>query len=112
MFRLSVGKKFPGGKLPNVQIPSVAPDLAIEVLSPNNPEGEMRRKLEDYFAAGVSLVWYIDPAAKTAKVYTAADRCSVLDETQSLSGGEVLPGFELALRDLFAELKGLLGESK
>jgi Uma2 family endonuclease len=99
-------KKFPGGKLPKVQIPSISPDLAIEVLSPYNPEGEMRRKLDDYFAAGVSLVWYIDPATRTAKVYTAVDRCTVLDDTQSLTGGDVLPGFELPLRDLFAEIDG------
>jgi Uma2 family endonuclease len=98
--------KFPGGKLPKVQIPSIAPDLAIEVLSSSNAEGEMQRKLIDYFTSGVSLVWYIDPAKKNARVYTSADKCAVLDETQSLSGGAVLPGFELALRDLFAEMEG------
>lgn len=102
--------KFPGGKLPQVQIPAVAPDLAVEVLSPGNTEGEMQRKLRDYFAAGVRLVWYIEPATRTAKVYTAPDKCTVLDNTQSLTGGEVLPGFHLPLRDLFAEVEGLLGE--
>jgi len=105
-------EKFPGGKLPKVQIPSVAPDLAIEVLSPSNAEGEMRRKLNDYFAAGVSLVWYIDPGKKNARIYTSPDQCTVLDETQSLSGGAVLPGFELALRDLFVEVEGRLDESQ
>lgn len=104
-------EKFPGGKLPQVPIPAVAPDLAVEVLSPSNTEGEMQRKLQDYFAAGVRLVWYIEPATRTAKVYTAPDQCTVLDDTQSLTGGEVLPGFELSLRDLFAEIEGRLGES-
>jgi len=104
--------KFPGGKLPQVQIPAVAPDLAVEVLSPGNTEGELRRKLQDYFSAGVRLVWYIEAATRSAKVYTAPDQCTVLDETQSLSGGEVLPGFELALADLFAEMEGRPGKSQ
>jgi len=104
--------KFPGGKLPHVQIPAVAPDLAVEVLSPGNTEGELRRKLQDYFAAGVRLVWYIEAATRSAKVYTAPDQFTVLDETQSLSGGEVLPGFELALADLFAEMEGRPGKSQ
>jgi Uma2 family endonuclease len=104
--------KFPGGKLPQVQIPAVAPDLAVEVLSPGNTEGELRRKLQDYFTAGVRLVWYIEPATRTAKAYTAPDQCTALDKTQSLSGGDVLPGFELALRVLFAEVEGRLDESQ
>ena len=102
--------KFPGGKLPQVQIPAVAPDLAVEVLSPGNTEGEMQRKLHDYFAAGVRLVWYIEPATRTAKVYTSPDLCTQLNETQSLTGGEVLPGFQLSLHDLFAEIEEHLGE--
>lgn len=104
-------KKFPGGILPKVQIPEVAPDLAVEILSPGNSEGELRRKLDDYFAAGVELVWYIDPTTRTAKVYTAPDQCTVLDESQSLSGGKVLPGFELSLKVLFAEIEGLQGQA-
>ncbi len=94
--------KFPGGKLPKVQIPPVAPDLAVEVLSPSNSQGEMQRKLRDYFTAGVELVWYIDPASRTAKVYTSPEHCEIFDESQILIGGNVLPGFELPLRTLFA----------
>jgi len=105
-------EKFPGGKLPQVQIPAIAPDLAVEVISPGNTESELLRKLQDYFSAGVRLVWYIEPASRTAKVYSGPDQYTVLDETQSLSGGEVLPGFELALHDLFAEVEGRLDESQ
>jgi len=96
--------RFPGGKLPPEPIPAVAPDLAVEVLSEGNTEAEMQRKLRDYFAADVRLVWYVDPRSRTARAYTAPDQCLVLDQQQSLSGGEVLPGFRLPLRDLFAEL--------
>jgi Uma2 family endonuclease len=98
--------RFPGGKLPKVPIPTVAPDLAVEILSKHNSEGEMLRKLHDYFAAGVRLVWYVDPRSRTAAVYTSPEECTVLDENGVLSGGDVLPGFELSLRELFAEIEG------
>jgi len=97
-------ERFPGRQLPQVQIPAVAPDLAVEILSPGNTEGEMQRKLRDYFAAGVRLVWYLDPAARTAQVYTSPDRGTTYLEDHVLSGGDVLPGFELPLRELFAEI--------
>ena len=100
-------EKFPEGKLPQVPIPAVAPDLAIEVLSAGNTEGEMERKLHDYFDAGVRLVWYIDPRTRTAKSYASVDACITLGENDSLSGGDVLPGFEMSLRELFSEIDGL-----
>jgi len=96
--------RFPNHELPQVPIPALAPDLAIEVLSPSNTPGEMRRKLHDYFAAGVRLVWYIDPHARSAKAYDAEDRCVERSENDSLSGGDVLPGFELPLAELFAKV--------
>ena len=100
-------ERFPEGKLPQVPIPTVAPDLAVEVLSISNTESEMARKLRDYFAAGVRLVWYIDPKTRTAKSFTSADACTVLGEKESLSGGDVLPGFQLSLAELFAEIDRL-----
>jgi Uma2 family endonuclease len=98
-------ERFPGGELPDTAIPPLAPDLAIEILSRGNTEGEMQRKLRDYFAAGVRLVWYIDPRERTARVFTAPDQCSVLGENDALSGGDVLPGFALPLTELFAEME-------
>jgi len=98
--------RFPGGKLPKTPIPTVAPDLSVEVLSDGNTEGEMRRKLQDYFTAGVRLVWYVDPRTRTASVYTSPGQCSVFDESGVLTGGDVLPGFEMSLRELFAEIEG------
>jgi len=94
--------RFPDRRLPEEPIPDLAPDLAIEVLSPGNTEAEMRRKLRDYYTAGARLVWYIEPRQRTARVYTAVDQETEIGEDQSLSGGDVLPGFELPLRDLFA----------
>jgi Uma2 family endonuclease len=99
-------KRFPGGKLPDVPIPAVVPDLAVEVLPDSNTPGEMRRKLRDYFAADVRLAWYIDPRTRTATVYTALEQSVVLGQDDVLTGGDVLPGFELPLRQLFAEIEG------
>lgn len=97
-------ERFPNRQLPREPIPALAPDLAIEVLSEGNTEQEMRRKLHDYFTAGVRLVWYIDPRTRSAKSYTAEDQCVELIESQSLIGGDVLPGFELPLSTLFAKV--------
>ena len=92
-------ERFPGGKLPNEAILSIVPDIAVEVLSPSNTAREMDRKLREYFAAGVRLVWYFDPADRLVRVYTGLDQVVVLDETATLDGGSVLPGFTLKIGD-------------
>jgi len=97
-------ERFPKRELPREPILPLAPDLAVEVLSEGNTESEIQRKLHDYFTAGVRLVWYIDPRTKTAKAYTAENECTDLGQHDSLSGGEVLPGFELPLEELFAKV--------
>jgi Uma2 family endonuclease len=83
------------------QIPPIAPDLAIEVLSPSNTRMEMARKLRDYFGAGTRLVWIFDLRSRTVTVYTAPEQFTVLDDSQTLEGGDVLPGFAVSLGELF-----------
>ncbi len=96
--------RMPERRRPQEPIPTLAPDLAVEVLSPSNTTQEMRHKRDDYFAAGVRLVWEVDPHARTCCVYTAPTLVATLAEADTLDGGDVLPGFRLPLRDLFAEL--------
>lgn len=79
----------------------VAPELVVEVLSDSNTKAEMDRKLREYFAAGVRLVWYINPRTKTAEVYTAVDCGEHVPAEGSLLGRHVLHGFEVALRAVF-----------
>lgn len=98
-------ERLPGGELPDDPIPALAPDLAVEVLSPSNTAREMELKLRDYFQAGTRLVWLIQPATQTAEVHTSADAAQRIGKTGSLDGGAVLPGFRLPLKDLFARLK-------
>jgi Uma2 family endonuclease len=82
-------------------VPPLAPDLAIEVLSESNTPKEMERKIREYFDAGTQLVWLFDHRERTVTVYTAPDQFHVLDQSQSLDGGNVLPGLVIPLRELF-----------
>lgn len=73
------------------------------MLSESNTAEEMKDKLEKYFRAGVRLVWYIDPQTRSAKVHRGPTSLSEIDENGILDGGEVLPGFQVPLRELFEE---------
>jgi Uma2 family endonuclease len=93
---------FPGRKRPKTPVPHLAPDLVVEILSKSNTKLEMARKLGEYFQAGVRLVWLVNPKTQTARLYTAVDQLVLLKGDQALDGGDVLPGFSLPLRELFA----------
>ncbi|MFO0927054.1 MAG: Uma2 family endonuclease [Gemmataceae bacterium] len=91
-------------QVPTDPICRYMPNLAIEVLSPGNTRKEMVRKRQEYFQAGVQRVWYVDPVTRTVTVYTAADLATVLGEKDTLDGGDLLPGFAVPVRDLFARV--------
>ena len=71
----------------------LAPDLAVEVLSPDDSPGEVLEKVADWLLAGVRLVWVVDPRRRTARVYRADGTESFLGPGDSLLGEDVLPGF-------------------
>lgn len=81
-----------------------APDLAVEVISPGNTDREMERKLQEYFDAGVKLVWYVYPEMQTVLVYRGADQVRELEIDDSLNGEDVLPGFHLSIREWFSRV--------
>jgi hypothetical protein len=81
------------------------PDLAVEVLSPSNTVGEIKRKLREYFLAGTRLAWVIQPKNQTARVYTSPSESRRISRTGSLDGAPVLPGFRVSLPDLFARTR-------
>lgn len=93
--------RFPGRELPAEPMPDLAPDLAVEILSPGNTAAEMARKRREYFGAGTRTVWIVDPATRTARVYSSPDESVFIPEDGALDGGEVLPGFTLRLAELF-----------
>ena len=96
--------RFPQRRLTGESIPDLVPDLAVEVLSESNTPAEMRIKIGEYFSAGVQRVWLVDPVSRTVIDFKAADDSETLTEHETLTGGGVLPGFALSLRELFAEL--------
>ncbi len=97
-------ERFPDRKFPLEPIAGFAPDLAVEILSKGNTKREMERKLREYFFAGTRLVWLVDKDKRTVEVFTAPDHLVLLQEGQTLDGGDVLPGFSLPLKQLFAAL--------
>ena len=79
----------------------VAPDLVVEILSPTDRPDTVRRKLDEYLAAGVRLAWVIDPAARTVHVHPASGEPRSLAAGEVLAGADVLPGFALPLDEIF-----------
>jgi Uma2 family endonuclease len=85
----------------SVPVAPVAGDLVVEVVSKSNTKREIERKLKEYFAAGSRLAWIVEPKPRTVRVHTAPDDFVVLGVDAWLDGGNVLPGFRLAVRELF-----------
>lgn len=71
----------------------IAPDLVVEVLSPDDRPGDVLEKVADWLKAGVSLVWLVDPVRRIGRVYRADGTQAMLDESSSFDGEDVLPGF-------------------
>ncbi len=77
------------------------PDLAVEVLSPDDRPKEIASKIREYHRRGVRLVWLIDPGHRTVSVYRP-DRAPVtLSEDHEVDGGDVIPGFRYPISKLF-----------
>jgi Uma2 family endonuclease len=98
--------RLPGGTAPRQPIPTLSPDLAIEVLSDSNTKAEIRLKLKEYFESGTRLAWIVDPRTRTAAVYESFgdEPTRMLTERDAFDGGAVLPGFTLPVAQLFASV--------
>lgn len=82
--------------------PALAPDLAIEVLSPHDQPGEALTKVGEWLKAGTPLVWIIDPQARQARVYRADGSVALLGRGEALDGEDVLPRFSCPLDELWS----------
>jgi Uma2 family endonuclease len=85
----------PRGKWP------VPPDIAIEVISPNDLYPEVQKKMEEYLAAGVHQVWHVEPERRTITIYRSPTNIIAFPEDSELTCEDLLPGFRCALRDVF-----------
>lgn len=80
----------------------IIPDLVVEVLSPTDKAVDVKRKTEAYLKDGMRLIWLVDPWNKVVDVYHGG-QITRLTEADTLSGADVIPGFELLLAELFAD---------
>jgi Uma2 family endonuclease len=97
------------GRLPGEAIPKgharIAPDLAVEVLSPGDLAYEVEEKVAEYLAGGVRLVWVVSPNTRSVRIHRPKDAkagpVSVLSESDTIDGEDVLPGFRSAVAEFF-----------
>jgi Uma2 family endonuclease len=79
----------------------LAPDLAVEVLSPSNTMSEIHDKVLDYLGAGSAHVWVVDPYSRTVTTYRSRDEIRLIAADGEIDGGDVLPGFRCKVSELF-----------
>lgn len=92
--------RLPEGGLPRGYL-AMAPDLAVEVTSPNDSAIEVEQKANAWLAAGTSEVWVVSPQHRTVTVHRLSEPAKVFDESETLTGGDLLPGFEVSVQELF-----------
>lgn len=95
------GKRIPDSGIPKGFWPG-APDLAAEVVSPGDRYEEVEEKVLDWLRAGTRLVWVVNPRTRTVAVHEQHGNITLLTESETLTGGDVLPGFECRVAELFA----------
>lgn len=119
VFDSSTGYRLPGGNLRSPDVSFVAtgrlpagpapdgfltvpPDLAVEVLSPEDDARDVLDKVGEYLRCGVRVVWIVDPKAQRAAAYRSLTEVQLVPSGATLEGGDVVPGFSCALDDLLA----------
>ncbi len=79
----------------------IAPDLVAEVVSPNDTAAEVQSKVQRWLETGVRLVWVVYPGTRSVVAYESLKEISTLTTGDTLSGGNVVPGFECAVAEIF-----------
>lgn len=79
----------------------MAPDLAVEIVSPGNSAAEIQEKVLEYLDAGSRLVWVVHPRTRTVVVHHSRSEIRVLGEGEELEGGAVMPGFRVGVGEVF-----------
>jgi Uma2 family endonuclease len=88
------------GPSPYLDVP---PELAVEILSPDDRWSEVMEKVEDYFSAGVDRVWIVDPRLRKMFAYRSLHKVDTFGEGDQVTDEELLPGFTFRVADLFGE---------
>jgi Uma2 family endonuclease len=94
--------RLPEDKTPKGHL-RIAPDLAVEVVSPNDTAEEVETKRLAFLRAGTRLLWVIYPESRTVHIYRQAGTSTLLTDADELSGEDVLPGFTCRVAELFGD---------
>lgn len=78
------------------------PQLVVEVISPHDKTNQINRRISQYLRRGVPLVWLVDPETRTVAAYRPGQIHQVLDETEELTGEDVLPDLRIRVAEMFA----------
>lgn len=100
--------RFPGGKAKPRAICDLAPDWAVEILSRSNTPREMEIKRRHYFEAGVRRVWIVDPRSRMIEDWSSPTRMQSLSVQDVADLSEILPGFQMPIREWFAMVDTVL----
>jgi Uma2 family endonuclease len=87
-------------EIPATGFATFAPDLAVEVVSPNDRPGELLAKVGQWLEAGSKFVWVIDPMRAEARVYRDDGELAIIPASRHLVGESVLPGFSCELAEV------------
>ena len=88
------------GGIPKAFYPG-APDLAVEVVSPDDSAREVAEKVQDWLAAGCGVVWVVNPAKRTVVEHRPGDVVRTLTDADELKAPDLLPGFSCRVADIF-----------
>lgn len=87
-------------EIPRRAYPRLAPDLAVEVISPGERPGELLAKVADWLEAGTSVAWVLDPESCRVRVHAADGSLEILGPEDDLTGGDLLPGFRCSVAEV------------
>jgi Uma2 family endonuclease len=97
------------GRLPGARLPKghtlIAPNLAVEVLSPRDLSSRTNKKIQEYLRAGVDLVWIIDPEMRIVRIHRKDGTITELHDNDQLTGEDVLPGFRCRVSDILPPIE-------
>ena len=92
--------RLPGGEVP-AAFADEAADLCVEIISPSEERADMARKVREYFDAGAEQVWHLFPEQQRVIVFTSPSETRLLEADDTLTAGDILPGFSCRVGDLF-----------
>ncbi len=95
-------ERIPGGR-PSRGFGTVGPDLCIEIISPFEKKSDMADKVRDYFDSDAVQVWHIFPERQQITVFTSPTDTQTLNAEETLTAGDILPGFSCRVSDLFTQ---------